>query len=107
MGQRRSGNHKTNQKSCKLATVKEIENLRNIKGGDKMAAMHAPLLGAPLFRPACPLFRRTPFQVYPFLGMSKILTARYSSNEAKETRHYIMKKVAHGHDLGSGAIPSR
>jgi hypothetical protein len=79
-----------------------------------MAATHAPFSGAPLFRFAhpfsgsltpfqatCPPFRSTPSQAYPFLHVSKILTSRYNSNEAKETRHYIMKKVAHGHNLCS------
>ena len=39
------------------------------------------------------------FSGVPLLRVSKILTSRY--NEAKETRHYNMKQVAHGHNLGS------
>ncbi len=55
MWQGRSGNHKTEQKLCRWATVKEIGNLKIIKGGNKMAATPAPFLGAPLFRRAHPI----------------------------------------------------
>jgi hypothetical protein len=103
MCQIRNRDHKSKQKSYKSATAKEIENLRNIKGIEKMAAMPAPFLGAPLFWHSHP-FLGALFSGPPFFACEQ--TSRYCSNEAKETPCYIMKKVANGCDEDLGAIQS-
>jgi hypothetical protein len=68
-----------------ISNTREIENLRIIIAEEKMTATPAPFSGALLFS----------LSGVPLLRVSKILTSRCNSNEPKETRHYIMKKVAH------------
>jgi hypothetical protein len=70
------GAHKTGQKSSKLTTVKDTENLRSFKDEEKMDAMLAPFLPLHPFSCLPPLFTPCPLShLHPFLHAHQILAS--------------------------------